>query len=77
MEFQNAITITNEEETKMGVPQNYQGCSAIAQEVYDVRRLKQLPTIHDTHGDPPHKPRRTPPSSYLSPILFSIQVQQH
>ena len=76
MEFRNAITITNEEETKMGIPENYQGRSAIAQEVYDVRRLHQLPTIRDTHGDSPGlKPRRTPPSSYLFPIRFSLQVQ--
>ena len=61
MEFRNAITITNEEETKMRIPENYQGYSgSIAQEVYDVRRLNQLPTIHDsTHSDSPQKPRRT------------------
>ena len=63
MEFQNAITIINEEETKMGIPQNYQGRSAIAQEVYDVCHLNELPTIRDTHSDSPRKPRRTPPSS--------------
>ena len=38
MEFRNSITITNEEETKLGIPEDYQGRSAVAQEAYGVCR---------------------------------------
>ena len=53
--FSDSISMSNDEEIRLGIPEIFHGCSIIANEVYDNRRLNALPTVRDTHGDSPQR----------------------
>jgi len=61
----------------LGIPEDHQGRS-VAQDAYDLRRLHHFPTVRDTHGDSPQRPRRTPfASTHISPVPFSLLHADH
>ncbi|TFK32012.1 hypothetical protein BDQ12DRAFT_64206 [Crucibulum laeve] len=51
--FGERITITNEEEERLHIPESYQGESVVAQDVYNAGRVQHLPSIHDSRDDSP------------------------
>jgi hypothetical protein len=59
-EFREKITITSEEENRLKIPESKQGWStAIYTDVYDLRRLNHLLSIHDGRADSPRRPKQT------------------
>ena len=73
--IRNTITISDEEETKLGIPETLRGHSVIAGEVYDNSRLGTPPAIRDLHGDSPRWIRHTPmvSPSRQPPPPFTLQ----
>jgi len=69
------ITITEEEETKMGIPEK-QGRSVIAYDSYDARRMNHLPTVQNIQEDSPRRPRQAP-FSHVPPQPFHLPIPQH
>ncbi|KAF8867765.1 hypothetical protein CPB84DRAFT_1859091 [Gymnopilus junonius] len=68
-EFREKIAITNEEENRLKIPEDKQGWSAVIYiDAYDLRRLNHLPSIHDSRGDSPRRPRQTPFAANYPPI---------
>jgi hypothetical protein len=57
--FRDSISISGEEETKLGIPEELQGQSTVASEAYDARRMISLPTVRDLHGDSPQRTRNS------------------
>jgi hypothetical protein len=70
--FSDSISISNDEEIRLGIPESFHGRSIIANEVYDNRRLNALPTIHDTHGDSPQRTRQRIPDYTTIPPAFNL-----
>ena len=70
-EFCTKITITNEEEARLGIPEEYQGRSVVAQAAYDACRSQHLPSTRDIHGDSPRRPRHARFRD-TSPLPFSL-----
>jgi len=70
-EFRNRITITNEEEAKLGIPEEYQGRSVVAEAAYDARRSQHLPSTRNVHGDSPRRPRHAHFRD-TTPLPFSL-----
>jgi hypothetical protein len=70
-DFRDRILITNEEEAKLGILEDHQGMSAVAQDAYHARRMQSLSSIHDGHGDSPWRPRYTRFTN-TSPLPFSL-----
>jgi hypothetical protein len=64
--FRDAISISVEEESKLGIPEELHGQSAAASEAYDARRMSSLPTIRDLHGDSPQRTRNSTVSRHSS-----------
>jgi len=73
-DFSGKISITNEEETKLGIPEESQGHSVVALEAYDARRSHSVLPIHDSHGDSPRRPRRTTPVQHPYPPPPSLHI---
>jgi len=63
--FSEAVVISEEEETKMGIPAEKQGRS-MAYDSYDARRMNCLPTIHNVQEDSPRRLSRQVPFSSSS-----------
>jgi hypothetical protein len=70
-DFRDRILITNEEETKLGIPEDHQGRSTVAEDAYHARHMHNLPTTHDGRGDSPRRPRHTY-STNRSPLHFLL-----
>ena len=47
------ITITNEEEARLGIPEEYQGRSVVAQAAYNTHCSQHLPSIPNVHSNSP------------------------
>jgi len=71
--FRETVTITEEEETKKGIP-GKQGRSVIAYDSYDARRMNHLPTVHNIQEDSPRRPRQAP---FSPPQPFHLPIPQH
>ncbi|KAF8237508.1 hypothetical protein L208DRAFT_1389126 [Tricholoma matsutake] len=87
-EFHEKITITNEEENRLKIPESKQGWSTVIYtDVYDLRHLNHLPFIHDGQGDSPRRSRQTsfvpaslepfPPISLLIPPRLNYTSGMH
>ena len=50
-DFRNRILIANEEEAKLGIPEDRQGMSAVAQNAYHAWHMQSLSSIRDGHSD--------------------------
>ena len=73
--IRNTITISDEEETKLGIPETLRGrfIQVIASEVYDNSRMGTPPAIRDLHGDSPRRFRHAPiVSTYQPPPPFIL-----
>jgi hypothetical protein len=74
-EFHHRITITNEEENQLKIPEEKQGWSAaVYADAHDLRRLNQLPSICNTSTDSPQRPRQSQASSshLITPISLPM-----
>ena len=60
-DFSGKISITNEEETKLGIPEKSHGRCVVAINAYNMRRSHSLPHIHNSHGESPRRPHYTMP----------------
>ncbi len=75
--FHSKISITSEEETKLGTPEDLHGrySIAVASTACDVRRMGDLATIINCHGDSPRRARhncQVPIHSYSLPVPFNL-----
>ena len=64
-DFLNKISITNEEEKALGIPENKRGvlCSyCVRSDSYDAHYMNRVPSIQDHRDDSPHR-LRTPRSA--------------
>lgn len=68
--FRETITISEEEETKMGIPADKQGQSVRA---YESHRMNDLSTVRNIQEDSPRRPRQTPFSS-VPPQPFHLPI---
>jgi hypothetical protein len=66
-DFSGKISITNEEETKLGIPEESHSCCVVAINAYDVQRSHSLLHIHNSHGKYPCRPH------YTMPVLEQFQ----
>jgi hypothetical protein len=76
--FSDSISISSDEETKLGIQEDLHGHSIVASEVYDSRRMGALPTVRDAHGDSPRRIRQSAPSQRTTssaPPLFNLLYQ--
>jgi len=75
-EFRDRITMTNEEESRLNIPEEKQGWSAVIYaDVHDQRHLNQIPSVRDSRTDSPQRPRPSQRSSafrVIPPISFLI-----
>lgn len=59
--FIDAVQITDEEEKKLGIPEDKRGCNVqVRADSLDARRLGRLPSINDCHGESPRRNRQPP-----------------
>jgi hypothetical protein len=82
-EFKTLITITEEEEQGVGIPDNRIGSMAVLLRlVSDDRRERILPSTRDKHGDSPRRsstyvvPPRDSDTPTFIPLLFPLTGQQ-
>lgn len=57
--FSDSISISSDEETRLGISENLHGCSIVMNKVYDNCRMNVLPTVHDIRGDSPQRTRQS------------------
>ena len=65
------ILISNEEETKLGIPEHQVHGHVVAREAYDNCRMQSPPSICDNHGNSPHRTRRPATACQPLPICHS------
>lgn len=70
--FSDSISISNDEEIRLGIPEYPHGCSIVANEVYDNRHFNVLPTVRDTHGDSPQRTHQHIPGYTTTPPAFNL-----
>jgi len=71
-EFRSKISISSEEETKLGIPEDLHGryATVVTTAAYDARRMA---ITLDRHGDSPRRARQsTPQPTYSLPIPFNL-----
>lgn len=72
--FSDSISISSDEETRLGISENLHGCSIVMNKVYDNCRMNVLPTVHDIRGDSPQRTRQSVPI-YTAPPPFTLLYQ--
>ena len=75
-DFSGKISITNKEETKLGIPEESHGHCVVAINAYDTWQSHSLPHIHNSHGESPHRSHYTMPVQHphLPPLPISLLV---
>jgi hypothetical protein len=72
--FSDSISISSDEETRLGISENLHVCSIVMSEVYNNHRMNVLPTVRDFHGVSPRRTRQSVPI-YTVPQPFTLLYQ--